>query len=362
MIEVNVTDKKEEKKIEEVEAEEVVTDTNDSSEDVNEEEDGTLHSELGGEDIHTTEESINNVAQSYVDIFTESVDVTKNMAQIKAYKNDYMSNLNQLTKAITTDKKSLEEDKIKDIYNRFKLLGKEESALSNAEVDMLLQGIDLDLSRIETNSMRDLYEYKRSLLGLMIGAQQVSTIAENADIELEKITNDFNIEIDNLVTELDMTEKMNNVLDAMDKETDPEKKKKLQDIYSGIYASVNLNILMDKVKNKGLNVIRKECKKNYDKAKKKAIKTMHNDKTNIFMNPALVEETLQVIYPDNEEGIRIMLYIIFKKINKRNEVDKVTATFINYFLLNINKLSRPEFDREESELYHNIKKFLEDVA
>ena len=348
MIEVNVTNKQENEKVEDL---------------IPSVEEGELHSELGTDvEDHSIEESADNVKQSYVDIFTESVDVTKNMAEIKSYQNNYMSTLNQLTKAISSDNKSIEDEQLQVIYEKFKALNKEESKLTNAEVDTLLEGVDIDLTKVQTNSMRDIYEYKRSLLGLMIGAQQVSVIADNADVELQKISNDFNVEMDNLLSELDMTQKMNDVLDAIDKETDPEKKKKLEDIYSGIYASVNLNILMDKVKNKGLDTIRKECKKNYDKAKKKAIKTMHNDKTNIFMNPALVEETLNLIYPDNEEGIRIMLYIIFKKINKRNEVDKITATFINYFLLNINKLSRPEFDKEESDLYHNINKFLEDIA
>ena len=58
-------------------------------------------------------------------------------------------------------------------------------------------------------------------------------------------------------------------------------------------------------------------------------------------------------------NIKILLYLVFKKINKRNTLDRTTATFINYFVLNVIKLTKESFKKEDSKLYQTIKEYLD---
>ena len=88
------------------------------------------------------------------------------------------------------------------------------------------------------------------------------------------------------------------------------------------------------------------------------------------------------IFPNNEEKIKILLYTIFRYLIKntitvsylkKDEVkkcesdkfitnvtlDSKLSTFLNYFILGIVKMTKESFDKEQSDLYQSIQKYLQ---
>ena len=319
---------------------------------------------LNDTDVHDTE-IVENKEQSFIDVFTDSVDCAKQMGKIKGYSNSLHSQLSELTKNVSTDKKSIQEKEIDNVYNEFKLLNVEEENLSDEQVEYLLRNFSIDEQILtDKTTSADFKEYKRAILSFIINTRNVDEITNNAEKELQKLQNDFKNELDDILGDLNLSDRLSKISEAIKNENDPKQKKKLQEIYAGIYSSVSLNIITNKVKNKGLKQIKKECRSNYEKSKIKAFKILKNDKNNMFLNPKLIEETIQTIFPDeNKENIKILLYLVFKKINKRNTLDRTTATFINYFIITLNKLVNKDYadEKEDNDLYKNMKLFFKSL-
>lgn len=297
----------------------------------------------------------------YVDIFTEQIDVTKNTAQLKAINDTSIQQLNQLTSTCAHGK-VLSDEEIAKIYTNFKALNKGEYDLVLGELDALFNsvGLELDLALLKADAEAEIV-YKQSLLILIVQTYEMNKLLEDSQKQMAAITEQFNKDIDEILSESNLTDRLVELEKEIKGCEDPKRKKKLQDVYMGMYAAVDLRLIMSKIQNKGLDTIKKECKKNYKKAEEKARKILKNDKYNVFMNPTYLEKTLLTVFPENKDEIQLILYVIYKKINKRNTLDKVTATFVNYFILSVNKLVIDGFDREESDLYHNLKKIIEDI-
>ena len=320
------------------------------------------------ESIKTEEHDIDvvdNKEQSYIDVFTDSIECMSKLNSIKSYGDSFHSQLSELTKNVGIDGKPIEDELVNEIYNQFKLLNKKEEELTDDDVELLLSKFEINEDILKDSVTNyDIKEYKRSILSFILNTCGVDEISKNASKEMENLTAQFKDEMDNLLSELNLNQRLTDLSKAIKEETDETKKKKLQETFNGIYASMSLDIITKKIQNKGIVQLRKECKKNYSKAKEKAFKIMKNDKKNMFLNPTLIEETLKTIYPDQKESdIQLLLYLIFKKINKRNTVDRTTSTFINYFLLTLNKLTTDSFkdQKEDNDLYKSINKFLESI-
>ena len=93
---------------------------------------------LNNTDVHDTE-IVENKEQSFIDVFTDSVDCAKQMGKIKGYSDSLHSQLSELTKNVSTDKKSIQEKEIDKVYNEFKLLNVEKENLSDEQVEYLLR-------------------------------------------------------------------------------------------------------------------------------------------------------------------------------------------------------------------------------
>lgn len=298
--------------------------------------------------------------QAYVDIFSESLKDLKNINEIKMYGDSFKNQLNALTSG--TFGKPMSDEEVDAIYEKFAKAGKGSfDELTKEEVDSILEGFELNTSELKVQDETQVYEFKRALISLICSTKESNVILERAEKEFTKIRENFNAEMDDLLQNIDLTEKIGEIAEQIEKEEDPVRKAELQDLYTGMYASISLDLITNKVNTKGINIIKKEAKKGFKKAQEKAMKQLDNDTNNLYLHPGRLEQSLLFLFPAHEEGVRVLLYLIYKRITKRRDIDSITRNFVNYFILNVNKMLKPEFNKEEMPVYHNIKKFVESV-
>ena len=305
------------------------------------------------EQTHIVEEMrANNMTSAYTDIFTGMSDAAKCVATVNSYKKMYKSDVDLIAKSIISGG-SITDEMIDKLCERFKAMNKPEESLTSDEIDELLSLLPPLKSKCLSNDSLD--KYKRSLLTLLISFNSVNEISDNAQKELDKISVDFNNEMNEIISCIDLTEKLSNLRERIATCENPEDKKKLEEVYNGMYASVHLTTFVDKINNKGIKIIRKEIKKKYDSVKAKAIRRLKNDNKKWYMNPSYIDETLFTILPEyDHESIKLLTYMIYRELEKRNTLDITTSTFINYFILGINKLTVDGFKKEESDIYQSL--------
>lgn len=298
-------------------------------------------------EMHSIDEmNADALSASYSDIFTGITDAARTVASVNKCKDMYKETLEQVSKSVV---KNMDETLIKEIYSNFKKLNKSEKDLTDEDIDNLLSKFELNLNVLDKKD--DIYEYKRALLSILIGITNIEEVSDKANEELKKIDKDFQKEMDELITSITLTEKLEEI-DARIKEAKTEdEKKKYTEIYRGIYSAVHLDVFVDKINNKGFKQIKKEVAKNYTKTKTKAIKRLKNDKTKFYMNPSELDNTLYKILPEFKEEIPYLLYMIYRDIEKRSVPNIVTSTFINYFILSVNKLIVDGFEKEKTDIY-----------
>lgn len=295
--------------------------------------------------------------EDYDEIFSTTQKEMEKLAYIGSEVNSSKKQLKQFNKALNIDHN---EDTFSEVYKKFLTLGKKNSDdLTKAEVDMLLDGIKIDKSNLKLESDADFEAFKKSYLGFIISIEEGNIIYDNAQKELAVLNEQFNDEMNKLLSSLDYTEQLDQLKAKIEAEEDPKKKAVLQDQYNAIYSSISINVLLDKVKNKGYKILLKECRRDLDKTKAKAIKILKNDLKHSYMNPSLLIETLINVYgKEHEEGIKLLCFLFFKTITKRKQPNDTTHIFVNYFLLSVKKFVTKGFVKEESALYNTILDFL----
>ena len=313
-----------------------------------------------------------NTDKLYNDIFSDTLAEAQNMAAVQGYKNNFDKTLKSL---------GLERDIASETYNRFKLFGKEFDALSDSQINILFDKLEFNENQ-EGKSAKEIQEFKRAIIGLLISSEESYKIYDDAEKEFSEIQKEFNSEIDELLASLNLQSKIAEMQEDIAKEPDEEVKKKKQEILNGLIISSNLNIFIDKIKNKGYKTLKKEIKKNYDKVYNDLYKTLGRDFTNSYQQIKGLDTVLFNIFPNNEEKIKILLYTIFRYLIKntitvsylkKDEVkkcesdkfitnvtlDSKLSTFLNYFILGIVKMTKESFDKEQSDLYQSIQKYLQ---
>lgn len=313
-----------------------------------------------------------NTNKLYNDIFSDTLTEAQNMAAVQGYKNNFDKTLKSL---------GLERDIAAETYNRFKLFGKELDELSDSQINILFDKLEFTENQ-EGKSAKEIQEFKRAIIGLLISSEESYKIYDEAEKEFSDIQKEFNSEIDELLASLNLQAKIAEMQEDIDKEPDEEVKKKKQEILNGLIISSNLNIFIDKIKNKGYKTLKKEIKKNYDKVYNDLYKTLGRDFTNSYQQIKGLDVVLFNIFPNNEEKIKILLYTIFRYLIKntitisylkKDEVkkcegdkfitnvtlDRKLSTFLNYFILGIVKMTKESFDKEQSDLYQSIQKYLQ---
>lgn len=297
----------------------------------------------------------NNVKESFRDIFTESFEQMKELAGIKHYKDNFQTQLRVLSKAANGGEQ-LSKDIYEQVLDAYSAKGIPVEKLTDDEVDELMRPVPIDLEKLDVKDNKDLTEFKRAYLLLITSTQESIQTFDRAEKEILKNQAKFNQDIDDIVASLDMTDELTELGKKIQETTDKKEKERLSSLYAGMYSSIYLNNIIDRINNKGIKMIRKETKKNLSKVRAKAEKILTNDKMHYYMNPKKMLESMYDLYPDHKETLDIIAYVIYRQIEKQKQnIQDVTSTFVNYFLLNLYKLSKPEFNREESLFYKELK-------
>ena len=307
-----------------------------------------------GEDIQPVEEG-NNVKESFKDIFTESFDQMKELAGIKHYRDNFQTQLRVLSKAANGGNQ-LSKDAYEQVLEAYSNKGIPVEELTDAEVDELMKPVPIAIDRLDIKDDKDLSEFKRAYLLLITSTQESIQTFDRAEKEILKNQAKFNQDIDEIISSLDMTDQLTELAKQIEETEDKKEKKRLQDLYSGMYSSIYLNNIVDKINNKGITIIRKECRKNLKKVRAKAERILNNDPMHYYMNPNKMLESMYDLYPDHKNTLDIIGYVIYRQIEKQKQhIEDITSTFINYFLLNLYKLSKPEFKKEDSIFFKELK-------
>jgi hypothetical protein len=190
-------------------------------------------------------------------------------------------------------------------------------------------------------------EIVKAFFASILDTRETDIIFNNMMAEKSNILKEFNHQMDELMGSVDLSQELQKISEQMEAEEDPEKKKELHERYVGIYSSLSLDLVMAKIRNKPLSILKKDCKKEFDKLEKKTRKIMVNDKVNSFLDIKFLYRVMCDLFPDNKEESKLLLYIIYKKISKRKEVPSYLATFLNYFILNISKMRQKAFENEQ---------------
>lgn len=297
----------------------------------------------------------NSVKESFRDIFTDSFEQMKELAGIKHYKDNFQTQLRVLSKAANGGEQ-LSKDIYEQVLDAYSAKGIPVEKLTDDEVDELMRPVPIDLEKLDVKDNKDLTEFKRAYLLLITSTQESIQTFDRAEKEILKNQAKFNQDIDDIVASLDMTDELTELGKKIQETTDKKEKERLSNLYAGMYSSIYLNNIIDRINNKGIKMIRKETKKNLSKIRAKAEKILTNDKMHYYMNPKKMLESMYDLYPDHKETLDIIAYVIYRQIEKQKQnIQDVTSTFVNYFLLNLYKLSKPEFNREESLFYKELK-------
>lgn len=271
--------------------------------------------------------------------------------------------INNYAVAITGKKLKLEQiNKIKTLVG-----ARDVNILSASEINNVFRGANVTLKDLDKTKLQEgvtVIDVLKAFLGAIMDTQETDTIFENAMMEKKNIVDAAMHQMDELLGSIDMAEQLSVASEQYDAETDPEKKKLLKEQYMGIYSSLSLDLVMSKLRNKPLNIIKKDCKREYPKLEKKARKTIIEDKVNSFLDIKNLRQALVKLFPDKADEVQLLLYIIYKKLTKRKEVPTYLCSFLNYFVLYVSKLHNKAFQNEPAiiEYKNKIESVLEKLA
>ena len=235
----------------------------------------------------------------------------------------------------------LTQEEIFKIHERMKDV-KDLDGMNENEINDFLATMDLKLNKnvINTDAIVGGLTQTQLLVSFLTSISDMYTMNETFKAALESketIKEALYDDMDELMSEVDLTKKMGEIKEKLDATEDPIAKERLFQVYNGMYTSVKLNIILSKIQHKGAKQILKESKKDLNKAEIKFLKAICKDKRS-YLNAQYLRPTLYQLYPENRTEIDAILYMIYKHVTKRSEIDGVNAEFINYFILNVSKM------------------------
>lgn len=298
--------------------------------------------------------------ESFADIFTKRAGIMQMAKDGEALRNAFVGQLSQVTQVAV--KTNIDEDLEKMIYGRYKEMGVTPHECSNEQLDVIFKGVDFVEGIEDKIGKKDMtfHGFLKEYLTLFTATEESIEMTDNAMSEIEKANDEYISEVNELISTLDTFEHMNNLLAKADVETDPLRKEAIMHEWKTMYAASDLDYILCKLSNKPRKVLLKEMK-NYEEVKKKAFNILKNDKKSQFMDIRALEEVLISVYgKELTEQIRILLFLIYKKINRRNTVDdERLVVFINLFTLNAYKLRKySESEKTQSVFYTKLKEAL----
>ena len=306
----------------------------------------------------TVQESISNSISKIGDIFGASIKDIRQSKQLEAY-DDQMRNLINIYSQTLTGSKLDGETRVK-ITNAITSKGKAVCDLTEIEIDAIFSLAGVTFKDMASRLKADVNptDVKREFLDVLYQTSGFSDMIDKYKSELQKNAAQTQNEIDELLSSLDVLGELKNLQDQIAQEKDPEQKKLLQNTYAGLYSAIYLGFIKDKLDNKPFKIISKECEKEYDKVFKKARKIMDNSDEQ-FLDIKNLRQHLTLLFPTYELEVKILVFLICKKICKRKELSPDLVSFINYFVLNVTKLVSKMFtDKEKAETMKNIEDML----
>ena len=298
---------------------------------------------------------VENTTKEYFDIYSDTMTEMRDLVAMNSMKETLQSTLDAL---------NIKEENIKEAYNTFKLFNKEVETLNKNQIENLFNILGYSIDDVKDKDENEIFEFKKNLVELVISTEEGMRSFDEMSKETDNITETFKAEMDKILASLNMTEQLENLTKAINEEKDENKKKELYLIYTGIYSSLSLD-----------NIIRAIDTKGYNQLLKDALKILQDDLYNVYNGIKGLDNVMYKLFPENKEAVRVLLYTIYRQIIKNTEVKiidnkadqiktnktvkKQIATFINYFVLNVIKLTKESFKKEDSKLYQTIKEYLD---
>lgn len=317
-----------------------------------------MKEESAPESNKSVQESISNSMNKIGDIFGTTIKDIRQSKQLEAYDAQMNNLINIYSEALTGAK--LDTETRKRIIDGIISKGKAVSELSEIEIDSIYAMAGISFKDMSSKLKEDVNptDVKREFLDVLYQTNGFSITMDKYKEELQKNAANTQNEIDELLSSLDVLGELENLQKQIAEEKDPEQKKLLQNTYAGLYSAVYLGFIKDKLENKPFKVILKECEKEYDRIFKKARKIMDNSKEQ-FLDIKNLRQHLTLLFPLYEVEVKVLVFLICKKICKRKEISTDLVAFINYFILNVTKLISKMFtDKEKTDTMNNIEDIL----
>lgn len=327
-----------------------------------------MRSELNEENEMVRESVDTDVKlNDYANIFTKQSDVIKLTQDGQKLSEAIVNQLSMVTSAAV--KTDITEALEKEIYDRFKSLNKSYKECSNSDLDMIFAGVEF-VEGIENklNKPNDeeltFHDFLREYLNLFVTTEESIQMTNDAMSKIDQANKEYMYKVEELLSSLDNYEYMNGLLAKADAETDPVKKDALLKEWNSYYVASDMDIILDKLNNKPMKILLKEIHKGFDVAQKKAYNTLKNDSHANFMDIRALQIVLIKIFgSEKEQAIKVLLYLMYKKINKRNRIeDSRLIMFINLFTLNIYKnIKYSQEERNNSVFYKKLEVSLDKI-
>lgn len=236
-------------------------------------------------------------------------------------------------------------------------IGKDVGKYTDTEIQLIFKsaGIIINPDKENIKEGISVEMISRVFLEAILSTNETDQLFAVAEAKRKEITQQTMDELDNILGSIDMAKQLGDLAEKIDKETDPDVKKILNDQYMGLYNIISLDLIMQKIQNKPLKIIKRDCNKEYDIVEKKARKIIVNDKKNYFLDIKYLRNTMESIFPDLKDEIKVFLYIIYKQITKRKEVPAQLVSFINFFILNIGKMTSKSYESDKNMIEHKDK-------
>lgn len=298
------------------------------------------------------QESISTSISKIGDIFGTTIKDIRQSKQLETYDNQMNSLINLYSEALVG--KKLDSDIKNKLVDGINAKGKAIADLSEIEVDAIysLAGIAFKNMNSKLKENVNPTDVKREFLDVLYQTHGFNSTMDKYKEELQKNASNTQNEIDELLSSLDVLGELDNLQKQISEEKDPEQKKILQNTYTGLYSAVYLGFIKEKLDNKPFKIIIRDCNKEYDKVFKKARWIMDVSKEQ-FLDIRNLRQHLTLMFPSYETEVKVLVYLICKKLNKRKVVSLDLVSFVNYFVLNVSKLISKMFTEKEKETTMN---------
>lgn len=303
--------------------------------------------------------------EGYANIFTKRDNIMNFVNESTQLRDGFIEQLAIVTNVAV--KTEMTQSLAENVYTNFKALNKKAQDCTNAELEALFSEIEFEEGvekKLNTEAEISYHDFLREYLILLTSAQESIELTDNAMAQIDSANKAYMHEVEQLISSLDSFEYMNSLLQQAETEKDAVKKNKLMDEWKSYYAASDLGIITDILNNKPMKILLKEMKKEYKAYEKKAFNILKNDKVTSFMDIRALEICLHKIYgKEHVQAANMILFLLYKKINKRNRVDDVRLSFfLNLFTLNVYKIARyKEKEKEDSVFYKQLKETLEKI-